>query len=280
MPKQVLDARGRAAPGRQSDLLRAAAEDLTRGRRPGAHARLDRPGRPAGRGRPRSAFALALALALAAPVAAQRPAELKGSPGKLAEQNRVADDYDLTRMDGPAIIRRLVRSGYLVAIPRRGRGYYIDRKLGKGYSRRDVLSYARPWVKRFLDREGVQYADRFHGARFKISSLVRTERYQELLKGRNVNAARGDDDETRSPHLTGAAVDISKKGMSPRQLAWMRDHLVALQERGWIIGTEEMATNAFHVFVEPDFGREPEPPKAAPRRMADKEAAAERERRQ
>lgn len=197
-----------------------------------------------------------LALALLPGLArAQRPPELKGSPDKLAQQNRVADDYDLTRMDGPAVIRRLVRSGYLVAIPRRGRGYYIDRRLGRGYARREVLWYARPWVLAFLRREGDHYAGRFGGARFKVSSLVRTEGYQELLKGRNVNAARGDAEDTRSPHLTGSAVDISKKGMSPRQLAWMREHLVTLQEMGWIIGTEEMATNAFHVFVRPGFGK-------------------------
>ncbi len=203
---------------------------------------------------------VAFGLVLAATGArAQRPAELKGSPDKLARQNQVADDYDLTRMDGPAVIRRLVRSGYLVPIPRAGYGYFVDRRLGRGYARREVLSYARPWVKQFLVREGEHFADRFDGARFKVSSLVRTEGYQELLKARNVNAAAGDVDETRSPHLTGAAVDISKKGMSRRQLAWMRDHLVALQELGWVIATEEMATNAFHVFVEPDFGKPPHP---------------------
>ena len=213
---------------------------------------------------------VAVGLALAASGArAQRPPELKGSPEKLARQNRVADDYDLTRMDGPAVIRRLVRSGYLVPIPRRGRGFYVDRRLGRGYTRREVLTYARPWVKQFLVREGTHFADRFRGARFKVSSLVRTEGYQELLKARNVNAAAGDVDETRSPHLTGAAVDISKKGMSRRQLAWMRDHLVALQEMGWVIATEEMATNAFHVFVQPDFGK---PPRAVP----DRRAAADR----
>lgn len=199
---------------------------------------------------------IALALLLAATGArAQRPPELEGSPEKLAEQNRVADDYDLTRMASPRVVKRLVESGYLVQIPRRGYGYYVDRRLGRGYARRDVLWYARPWVKKFLQREGEHYADRFDGARFKVSSLVRTEGYQERLKTRNVNAAAGDDDDTRSPHLTGAAVDISKKGMSRRQLAWMRDHLVTLQEMGWVIATEEMATNAFHVFVDPDFGK-------------------------
>ncbi len=212
------------------------------------------------RGR-RLPWAAALALALVAPGAlrAQRPEELKGSPDKLARQNEVADSLDLSRMGSATEIRRLVRSGYLVSVPRRGRGYYLDRRIGRGYARREVLYYARPWVREFVVREGDHYAERFGGARFKISSLIRTERYQEMLKGRNVNAARGDDEDTRSPHLTGSAVDISKKGMSARQLAWMRDHLVRLQEMGWIIGTEEMATNTFHVFVQPTFGKSPEP---------------------
>ncbi len=263
MPKQLL--RGRAVARRRSEgVCLAGGGVVRRGLGPGGCGRA-------------AVIALALALGLALPAAAQRPPALRGSPGKLAEQNRVADDYDLTRMQGPSEIRRLVKSGYLVSIPRRGYGYYIDRKLGKGYGRRDVLWYARPWVKRFLEREGGRYAQRFHGARFKVSSLVRTEGYQELLKGRNVNAAKGDDDDTRSPHLTGAAVDISKKGMTPRQLAWMRDHLVTLQERGWIIGTEEMATNAFHVFVEPDYGAEPK--KAATRRLADRGSSAAESRR-
>jgi len=204
--------------------------------------------------------AIALLALAAGPARAQRPPELKGSPDKLAEQNRLADDYDLSRMNSAAVIRRMVKSGYLVQIPRRGYGYYVDRRLGRGYARRDVLYYARPWVKKFLVREGEHFADRFDGARFKVSSLVRTEGYQERLKARNVNAAPGDDDDTRSPHLTGAAVDISKKGMSARQLAWMRNHLVALQELGWVIATEEMATNSFHVFVRPGFGKATKPP--------------------
>ncbi|HEX9107899.1 MAG TPA: DUF5715 family protein, partial [Longimicrobiales bacterium] len=215
-----------------------------------------RAGERMGRRRPWR-LALALAASLLAPAAAraQRPEELKGSPDKLARQNEVADSLDLSRMGSATEIRRLVKSGYLVSIPRRGRGYYLDRRIGKGYARREVLYYARPWVRSFLVREGEHYADRFRGARFKVSSLIRTETYQEILKGRNVNAARGDDEDTRSPHLTGSAVDISKKGMSARQLAWMRDHLVQLQESGWIIGTEEMATNTFHVFVNPTFGK-------------------------
>lgn len=202
----------------------------------------------------------AATLSLLAPqdAAAQRPRALMGTPSKLAQQNRLADDYDLSRMDDPAEVRRLVSSGRLVAIPRSGRGYYIDAKLGRAYSHRTVLVYARPWVLRFLKAEGSRFRAKFPGSRLKVSSLVRTEEYQEILTHSNINAARGDDPESRSPHLTGAALDISKKGMSARQLAWLRQRLVSLQARGWIVGTEEIRTNTFHIFVTPEYGRLPE----------------------
>jgi hypothetical protein len=180
-----------------------------------------------------------------------------GTPSKLAQQNRLADDYDLSRMDDPAEVRRLVASGRLVPVPRSGRGYYIDERLGRNYDHRTVLVHARPWVLRFLKEEGSLFRAKFSGSRLKVSSLVRTEEYQQILTHSNVNAARGDDPETRSPHLTGAALDISKKGLSARQLAWLRQRLVTLQARGWIVGTEEMRTNTFHIFVTPDYGRTP-----------------------
>lgn len=201
--------------------------------------------------------AAAFSLLASQDVAAQRPRALMGTPAKLARQNRLADDYDLSRMDDPAEVRRLISSGRLVAIPRSGRGYYVDETLGRAYGprKRTVLFYARPWVLRFLKAEGRRFRSAFPGRRLKVSSLVRTEEYQEILTHRNVNAARGEDPDRRSPHLTGAAVDISKKGMTAREIAWLRRRLVALQARGWIVGTEEMATNTFHIFVTPEYGR-------------------------
>jgi hypothetical protein len=193
-------------------------------------------------------------LVLAAPAArAQRPVDLKGTAYRLARQNRLADEWDLSRMSSATMIRRMASNGYLVHIPSGGRGFYVDSRLGAGYSERSALRYARPWVLRFLEREGGHYADAFGGARFKVTSLIRTETYQRRLARRNVNAATGDDADSRSPHLTGSTLDISKKGMSARELAWMRRHLVALQKLGWVDAIEEIATNSFHVFVTPDF---------------------------
>jgi hypothetical protein len=187
---------------------------------------------------------------------AQRPRELIGKPEKMERQNAAADRHDLTRMSDPAVVRRMARQGHLVRISKRGPGYFVDPKLGASYRHREVLYYARPWVQRFLQREGDHYSDAFDGARFKVSSLVRTEDYQRQLVRKNVNAAPGRDWRTQSAHLTGAALDVSKRGMSTRQISWMRRHLVALQRQGWVIAVEEMKTNTFHIFVQPRFGRE------------------------
>jgi hypothetical protein len=188
---------------------------------------------------------------------AQRPPELLGKPAKQSQQNQAADDYDLTRMSGPAVIRRLVKQGYLVKIPRTGTGYFVDPRLGHGYRSKDVLVYARPWVKKFLDHEGGHFADVFGGARFKVASLIRTEDYQGMLKRKNVNAASGKDWRNQSSHLTGAALDISKRGLSSDKINWMRNRLVALEKQGWVIAVEEMKTNTFHIFVQPVFGNAP-----------------------
>lgn len=202
-------------------------------------------------------LALAAALALLPGLAhAQRPAALIGSRDRLAQQNRMADALALTRMPDAAAVRRMADSGLLVRVPAEGDGYEIDPHLGGRYRHRDVLGYARPWVRGFLAAEGERFAEAFPGARFKVSSLIRTRDYQELLKRHNVNAARGDDEDTRSPHLTGAALDISKKGLSRAQLAWWRSHLVALQDEGWIVAEEEVKTNAFHIFVHPGYARD------------------------
>jgi hypothetical protein len=203
----------------------------------------------------RSILICAALLGLALPASAQRPRELVGRPSKMEKQNAAADRHDLSRMGSPAVIRRMAAQGRLVRIPSRGTGYFVDPSIGRNYRHREVLAYARPWVQRFIQREGGHFAAEFGGARFKVSSLVRSEDYQKQLRRRNVNAAAGDDWRTQSPHLTGSALDISKRGMTARQINWMRRHLVALERLGWVIAVEEMKTNTFHIFVQPSFGR-------------------------
>ena len=52
-----------------------------------------------------------------------------------------------------------------------------------------------------------------------------------------------------SPHLTGATVDIAKKGLSRAEIAWMRRQLADLQTAGKIDVEEEFKQSCFHITV-------------------------------
>ena len=66
-----------------------------------------------------------------------------------------------------------------------------------------------------------------------------------------------------SPHLTGAAIDIGKRGMSFSEIAWMRAHLLPLQTAGKIDVEEEFYQSCFHITVYRSYA-----PPAPPRMIA------------
>jgi hypothetical protein len=55
--------------------------------------------------------------------------------------------------------------------------------------------------------------------------------------------------ESASPHLTGQAVDIAKRGLSVTQIAWMRTYLGPLIDQGKIDVEEEFQQSCFHISV-------------------------------
>jgi Family of unknown function (DUF5715) len=160
-------------------------------------------------------------------------------------QNQRADDYHLTRMRNRAMVARFFEAGYLVAVPRRTRFYYL-------HSVPASYRYLRPWAKRFLDRVSREYYANFH-RRLRVTSLVRTVALQRRLARRNSNAAEATGDD-RSSHLTGATLDISKHSMNGREKEWLRRELIGLEKSGYIYAVEEFEQPCFHVMVFPNYG--------------------------
>src|SRR5512147_678279 len=109
-------------------------------------------------------------------------------------QNEQADDDNLSRMEDTAMLKRFIRSGYLVRVPSSTDHYYIHNVLQQ-------YRYSRPWTKLFLTRLSQQFYAKF-GHRLRVTSLVRTESRQRRLALRNANAADAVGD-SRSSHLTG-----------------------------------------------------------------------------
>lgn len=155
-------------------------------------------------------------------------------------QNQQADEDNLSRIEDSKMLDRFVRLKLLTAVPGDTRDYYLANVPSR-------YRYARPWTKLFIERLSNQYRDRF-GAKLRVTSLIRTVSLQNSLRRRNANAA-SPYGEKRSTHLTGASIDISKKGMTRAQQSWMRTVLRSLREKGHIFAIEEFQQPAFHIMV-------------------------------
>ena len=179
------------------------------------------------------------------------PVALRGSHEVLVHQNIVADVEGLSRIQDDAQLSAMVRSGDLVALPV-SPGLAIDPRLP--LNRR----YTRPWTARFLSNLARAHEDLF-GRPLQLTSAVRTVNFQRHLAHYNGNAAPTSGD-TASPHLTGEAIDLGKKGMSLKEIAWMRAVLGELQASGKLDVEEEFEQACFHISVYKTYEQHSAPP--------------------
>ncbi len=168
------------------------------------------------------------------------PAPLLGSREILVRQNELADQDGLGRVQDDADLDGMRGRGMLVAIPL-GEALRIDDRL-PGNRR-----YCRPWTSQFLATLARAHYDRFHTP-LQVNSAVRTVAFQVRLQRTNGNAAPAEGD-TASPHLTGQAVDIAKRGLSLPEIAWLRGYLLPLIQEGRIDVEEEFQQSCFHISV-------------------------------
>lgn len=167
-------------------------------------------------------------------------ASLRATVGSQAAQNQKADDDHLSRMEDSEMTARWVRLELLEPVSAKTSSYYLH-QVPSGNR------YLRPWAKLFLSRLSRQYRARF-GKPLRVTSLLRSAEYQKALTRRNGNAAAASGPK-RSTHLTGASIDISKKGMTGKEVAWMRSVLSHLRDGGYIYAIEEFQQPNFHIMI-------------------------------
>jgi hypothetical protein len=168
------------------------------------------------------------------------PRPLYGTHEILLHQNEMADRDGLNRVRDDADLLGLLRDRKLVAIPV-NETLIVDERLP------DNRRYSRPWTAEFLAVLARDYYATFHQPLY-VTSAVRTVEVQQRLLRINGNAAPAAGD-TASPHLTGQAVDIAKKGLSATEIAWMRTYLSPLIDQGKIDVEEEFQQSCFHISV-------------------------------
>jgi len=184
---------------------------------------------------------------------------LRGSLESLVRQNQRDEAEGLTRIEDDTQLSQMEATREIVRVPASS-ALRINPDLPA--NRR----YCRPWTARFLADLARTHFARFHRA-LQVNSAVRTVEFQRSLMAVNGNAAPADGD-IASPHLTGAAVDVGKKGMSLSELSWMRAWLLPLQNTGKIDVEEEFYQSCFHITVYRSYAPPPQPRPAPPRLTA------------
>jgi hypothetical protein len=115
----------------------------------------------------------------------------------------------------------------------------------------DSRRYCRPWTRDFLQDFSQAYYEQFHSP-LQVNSLVRTMEQQHRLRRYNHFAAPEWGD-TASTHLAGVAVDLSRRGLTPQQYAWITSYLLPLKEAGMVDPIEE-SQPVLHVVVFEKYG--------------------------
>jgi hypothetical protein len=169
---------------------------------------------------------------------------LKANAKSQLIQNAYANREDLSSMLNVSMISRFYRNGYLQRVSGSTRYYYLHGIPAK-------YRYPRPWSKLFLDRLSRQYYARFK-KKLRVTSLIRTVALQRALAKRNGNAAKAFG-ARKSSHLTGATLDISKRGMTAGGLQWMRKVIYSLRKQNCLYAVEEFAQPTFHIMVYRDY---------------------------
>jgi hypothetical protein len=115
----------------------------------------------------------------------------------------------------------------------------------------DNRRYCRPWTRDFLQEFSEAFYSEFH-APLQVNSLVRTVEQQARLRRHNHFAAPEWGD-TASTHLTGATFDLSRRGLTPMQYAWITSYLLPLKEAGMVDPIEERQP-VLHIVVFEKYG--------------------------
>jgi hypothetical protein len=168
------------------------------------------------------------------------PAPMRGSREVLLHQNEMADRAGLTRIQDDDDLDQMRSARLLVPLPASD-ALRVDARLPA--DRR----YSRPWTAIFLAAMSRDFYASFHSP-LQVDSAVRTVDVQKHLVRVNGNAAPAQG-ETASPHLTGQAVDIAKRGLTLAEIAWLRLYLQPLMDAGKIDVEEEFRQACFHISV-------------------------------
>ncbi|PYQ13504.1 MAG: hypothetical protein DMF80_14600 [Acidobacteria bacterium] len=170
-------------------------------------------------------------------------AQVKGTQAAAAlldkRRRRVAsfyEDYDKRRM---LVAEYRVLAGKAADFD--GRSYDLRAAAGRAQFKARLLSFIRPEARDVLLEIARVYHAKF-GRPLPVTSLVRTERYQQMLGEVNPNATRI----ATPPHTTGLAFDIYDRYMTGEEQNDLMRYVARLEDEGRV---EALRENRDHIHV-------------------------------
>jgi len=124
-----------------------------------------------------------------------------------------------------------------------GRSYNLDNPSDRLALKLNMLSVLRPEALKILEEVAAVYHQQY-GRPLPVSSLVRPEQYQHVLRRYNRNAVLID----TPPHSTGLAFDIDYRFMSSGEQTFLMAQLARIKSEGRIEVIRERNAN-YHVFA-------------------------------
>jgi hypothetical protein len=125
-----------------------------------------------------------------------------------------------------------------------GRAYDLHDKASAKEFQARLLSFIRPAALSVLEELGTAYQTKFDRP-LPVTSLVRTEEYQRLLReSGNPNAA----DVEPPPHTTGFAFDIYYRFMTASEQEFVMGEIARLEREGRVEALRELRDH-YHVFA-------------------------------
>jgi uncharacterized protein YcbK (DUF882 family) len=164
----------------------------------------------------------------------------KGSHEMLVKQNEIIDQMELPRIADDDELEQIIENEQLVPLKE-------SASLRVASNLKDTHRYCKPWTRDFVEDFSQAFYDEFKKP-IQVNSAVRTIQQQKKLRRHNRNAGPIEG-ETASTHLTGITLDISKRGLTKKQHAWVEQYFLPLKEKGLIDPIEERRQPVFHVVV-------------------------------
>jgi len=124
-----------------------------------------------------------------------------------------------------------------------GRSFNLDNPADRQALKINLLSAIRPEALKILEEVAAAYHGQFNRP-LPVSSLVRPEQYQHMLRRVNRNAVTID----TPPHSTGLAFDIDYRYMSAAEQTFLMAKLAQMKREGRIEVIRERNAN-YHVFA-------------------------------